>query len=175
MPLDLSLWTRPSRAHGFSFVRLDGSLSQKRRTQVIQEFQSPAEDSPLIMLLSLKAGGVGLNLTAASRVFLMDPVRLRLQNPVCPVTPTHPGFCVSGLEPGGRGAVHRPVPPPGPDQEGRRHQGQNRLDRSAGPEVVMAAGPVFTAQPPRSCCLPTPGCWSLQSKLLNLRDPKDPG
>lgn len=63
------------REHGFSFVRLDGSMSAKKRTQVIQEFQSPAADSPTVMLLSLKAGGVGLNLTAASRVFLMDPVR----------------------------------------------------------------------------------------------------
>lgn len=49
-------------------------MSQKRRTQVIQEFQSSAAESPAIMLLSLKAGGVGLNLTAASHVFLMDPV-----------------------------------------------------------------------------------------------------
>uniref|UniRef100_A0A3B5M438 Uncharacterized protein n=1 Tax=Xiphophorus couchianus TaxID=32473 RepID=A0A3B5M438_9TELE len=59
--------------HGFSFVRLDGTMSQKKRTQIIQEFQSSAADSPKVMLLSLKAGGVGLNLTAASRVFLMDP------------------------------------------------------------------------------------------------------
>uniref|UniRef100_A0AAQ5YQ12 Helicase-like transcription factor n=1 Tax=Amphiprion ocellaris TaxID=80972 RepID=A0AAQ5YQ12_AMPOC len=43
----------------FSFVRLDGTMNQKRRTQVIQEFQSSAADSPVIMLLSLKAGGVG--------------------------------------------------------------------------------------------------------------------
>lgn len=49
-------------------------MSQKKRTQVIQEFQSSEEDGPAIMLLSLKAGGVGLNLTAASHVFLMDPV-----------------------------------------------------------------------------------------------------
>lgn len=63
-----------TREHGFSFVRLDGTMSQKRRTQVIQEFQSSTADSPAIMLLSLKAGGVGLNLTAASHVFLMDPV-----------------------------------------------------------------------------------------------------
>lgn len=49
-------------------------MSQKRRTQVIQEFQSSEDNSPTIMLLSLKAGGVGLNLTAASHVFLMDPV-----------------------------------------------------------------------------------------------------
>lgn len=64
-----------TREHGFRFVRLDGSSNQKRRTEVIREFQNAATDSPTIMLLSLKAGGVGLNLTAASHVFLMDPVR----------------------------------------------------------------------------------------------------
>lgn len=69
----LSILQSPLREHGFSFVRLDGTMSQKKRTRIIQEFQSSAEDSPKIMLLSLKAGGVGLNLTAASRVFLMDP------------------------------------------------------------------------------------------------------
>ncbi|XP_034051464.1 helicase-like transcription factor isoform X2 [Thalassophryne amazonica] len=69
----LTLLETPLREHGFSFVRLDGTLSQKKRAQVIQEFQCTAADSPRIMLLSLKAGGVGLNLTAASRVFLMDP------------------------------------------------------------------------------------------------------
>uniref|UniRef100_A0A8C4FBM4 Helicase-like transcription factor n=1 Tax=Dicentrarchus labrax TaxID=13489 RepID=A0A8C4FBM4_DICLA len=69
----LTVLETPLREHGFSFVRLDGNMSQKRRAQVIQEFQSSAADSPAIMLLSLKAGGVGLNLTAASRVFLMDP------------------------------------------------------------------------------------------------------
>lgn len=62
------------REHGFSFVRLDGTMSQKKRAQVIKDFQSADADSPTIMLLSLKAGGVGLNLTAASHVFLMDPV-----------------------------------------------------------------------------------------------------
>ncbi|XP_020494331.2 helicase-like transcription factor [Labrus bergylta] len=69
----LTILETPLREHGFSFVRLDGTMSQKKRTQVIREFQSSAADSPSIILLSLKAGGVGLNLTAASRVFLMDP------------------------------------------------------------------------------------------------------
>ncbi|XP_043999487.1 helicase-like transcription factor isoform X1 [Gambusia affinis] len=69
----LTVLQTPLRDHGFSFVRLDGTVSQKKRTQIIQEFQSSAADSPKVMLLSLKAGGVGLNLTAASRVFLMDP------------------------------------------------------------------------------------------------------
>ncbi|XP_077417628.1 helicase-like transcription factor isoform X2 [Vanacampus margaritifer] len=69
----LTILETPLREHGFRFVRLDGTMSQKKRTQVIQEFQSGTPSSPAIMLLSLKAGGVGLNLTAASHVFLMDP------------------------------------------------------------------------------------------------------
>uniref|UniRef100_A0A3Q2ZQ72 Helicase-like transcription factor n=1 Tax=Kryptolebias marmoratus TaxID=37003 RepID=A0A3Q2ZQ72_KRYMA len=69
----LTILETPLREHGFSFVRLDGSMNQKKRTQIIQDFQSSAAGGPSIMLLSLKAGGVGLNLTAASHVFLMDP------------------------------------------------------------------------------------------------------
>ncbi|CDQ63751.1 unnamed protein product [Oncorhynchus mykiss] len=69
----LTILEIPLREEGFKFVRLDGTMNQKRRAQVIQEFQSDAPGSPLIMLLSLKAGGVGINLSAASRVFLMDP------------------------------------------------------------------------------------------------------
>ncbi|KAM6912137.1 helicase-like transcription factor [Xenentodon cancila] len=69
----LTILETPLREHGFKFVRLDGTMNQKNRTQVIKEFQSFAAGSPAIMLLSLKAGGVGLNLTAASHVFLMDP------------------------------------------------------------------------------------------------------
>ncbi|XP_037551513.1 helicase-like transcription factor [Nematolebias whitei] len=69
----LTILETPLREHGFSFVRFDGSMNQKKRTQIIQEFQSSAAGGPTIMLLSLRAGGVGLNLTAASHVFLMDP------------------------------------------------------------------------------------------------------
>jgi SNF2 family DNA or RNA helicase len=51
------------------FARLDGST--KDRGQVVGRFQ--AEDGPPVMILSLKAGGTGLNLTAADHVFLCDP------------------------------------------------------------------------------------------------------
>jgi SNF2 family DNA or RNA helicase len=51
------------------FTRLDGST--RDRGEVVARFQ--AEDGPPIMLVSLKAGGSGLNLTAADHVFLCDP------------------------------------------------------------------------------------------------------
>lgn len=51
------------------FSRIDGSTTD--RDTVVREFQSP--DGPPVMLLSLKAGGVGLNLTAADHVYIVDP------------------------------------------------------------------------------------------------------
>lgn len=51
------------------FVRLDGAT--RDRAGVVQRFQ--ADDGPPIMLISLRAGGVGLNLTAADHIFLLDP------------------------------------------------------------------------------------------------------
>lgn len=62
------------RDSGFSFTRLDGSMSSAARTKAVRELQDPSPGSPTVMLLSLKAGGVGLNLTGASRVFVMEPV-----------------------------------------------------------------------------------------------------
>ena len=55
-------------AHNLRFGRLDGST--RDRASVVEEFQRP--DGPDVLLLSLKAGGVGLNLTAADHVFLLD-------------------------------------------------------------------------------------------------------
>ena len=56
-------------AADIGFTRLDGSTTD--RAAVVGEFQ--ADDGPPVMLLSLKAGGTGLNLTAADHVFLVDP------------------------------------------------------------------------------------------------------
>ncbi|KAK9137754.1 hypothetical protein Sjap_008348 [Stephania japonica] len=53
------------------YLRFDGKLSQKNRELVLREFNETKEK--MVLLISLKAGGVGLNLTAASNVFLMDP------------------------------------------------------------------------------------------------------
>ncbi|KAM9378620.1 LOW QUALITY PROTEIN: helicase-like transcription factor [Phaethornis superciliosus] len=70
----LLLVENPLKDSGFAFTRLDGSVTRKKRVEAIQCFQGSQAGSPAVMLLSLKAGGVGLNLTAASQVFLMDPV-----------------------------------------------------------------------------------------------------
>jgi SNF2 family DNA or RNA helicase len=53
-------------------ARLDGSTSVTKRAQLVDEFQNNPS-SPPVMLMSLKAGGVGLTLTAADHVFIMDP------------------------------------------------------------------------------------------------------
>ena len=65
-----SIWSsRTCRTQAIRFTRLDGST--RDRGAVVNEFQS--EDGPPVMLVSLKAGGTGLNLTAADHVFLLDP------------------------------------------------------------------------------------------------------
>ena len=64
------------KRHGFEHLRFDGTMSQKIRAQVIRAFSAEnAHDpkAPRVLLLSLRAGGVGLNLTAASRCYMMDP------------------------------------------------------------------------------------------------------
>lgn len=67
----LDLLEIPFSRRNFQFVRLDGTLNQQQRERVIHEFSE--NPSILVMLISLKAGGVGINLTAASNVFLLDP------------------------------------------------------------------------------------------------------
>ncbi|KAK7918042.1 DNA repair protein RAD5 [Apiospora marii] len=53
------------------FLRLDGTMAQKARAAVLDEFRSSNRFT--ILLISLRAGGVGLNLTQAKRVYMMDP------------------------------------------------------------------------------------------------------
>jgi superfamily II DNA or RNA helicase len=55
--------------HGISFSRLDGTT--RNREELVSAFQK--ETGPSVMLISLKAGGVGLTLTAADHIFIMDP------------------------------------------------------------------------------------------------------
>ena len=57
--------------HGFQFRTLSGSMSMKQRAKALRDFQN---DPPTtVFLLSMRAGAVGINLTQANRVFLMEP------------------------------------------------------------------------------------------------------
>jgi SNF2 family DNA or RNA helicase len=55
---------------GVSYQYLDGSTPTKKRKAIVDSFQSGEGD---VFLISLKAGGTGLNLTAADYVIHMDP------------------------------------------------------------------------------------------------------
>ncbi len=55
---------------GISYLYLDGSTPAQERSRLVKQFQTGDE---LLFLISLKAGGVGLNLTAADYVIHLDP------------------------------------------------------------------------------------------------------
>lgn len=54
-------------------LKFDGRLKASERLAVLDRFNTPKENGFSVLLLSLKAGGIGLNLTTASVAFLMDP------------------------------------------------------------------------------------------------------
>ena len=58
------------RERNWNYARIDGSQTLKKRAHEVERFQN---GDAQVFLISLKAGGVGLNLTAASYIFLMDP------------------------------------------------------------------------------------------------------
>ena len=59
------------RRAGFNTVMLDGSMTPVQRQRSIEYFMNNTDVE--VFLVSLKAGGVALNLTEASRVFIIDP------------------------------------------------------------------------------------------------------
>ena len=57
---------------GQEVLFLHGAVPQKKREQMVERFQQANGDGPRLFILSLKAGGTGLNLTAANHVFHYD-------------------------------------------------------------------------------------------------------
>ena len=56
---------------GYEVLFLHGAVPRKQRDQMVERFQSK-NDAPPVFILSLKAGGTGLNLTGANHVFHFD-------------------------------------------------------------------------------------------------------
>ncbi|KAK5018511.1 hypothetical protein LTR60_001472, partial [Cryomyces antarcticus] len=57
--------------HGIGFTRLDGTMRRPQRAAALTAFR---EDSNVtVILVSISAGGLGLNLTTGSKVYVMEP------------------------------------------------------------------------------------------------------
>ncbi len=67
----LTLIENELKAHDIDYKYLDGSSTQKQRENNVKDFKN--DESVRVFLISLKAGGVGLNLTEAQTVFIVDP------------------------------------------------------------------------------------------------------
>jgi SNF2 family DNA or RNA helicase len=65
----LNLLAEASSKKNWGYCKLTGQTTDRKT--VIDEFQSGTDKN--IFLISLKAGGVGLNLTAADYIFIIDP------------------------------------------------------------------------------------------------------
>ncbi|KAI0652443.1 SNF2 family N-terminal domain-containing protein [Trametes meyenii] len=54
-----------------AWFRFDGSMDIKKRNEAVSAFKAPSREAK-VLIVSLKAGGVGLNLTNANHVYMMD-------------------------------------------------------------------------------------------------------
>ncbi|XP_062411611.1 DNA repair and recombination protein RAD54-like [Sardina pilchardus] len=68
----LDLFEKLCRTRRYLYVRLDGTMSIKKRAKIVERFNSPSNPE-FIFMLSSKAGGCGLNLIGANRLVMFDP------------------------------------------------------------------------------------------------------
>lgn len=67
----LALFQKYFENHKISYAQLTGSSTQNQRKENVAKFQT--KEDCKIFLISIKAGGTGLNLTEAAYVFILDP------------------------------------------------------------------------------------------------------
>ena len=67
----LKIISRELKKEKIEFEYLDGQSSQKNRQASVKNFQE--NKNVRVFLISLKAGGTGINLTAADYVYIFDP------------------------------------------------------------------------------------------------------
>lgn len=68
----LDLIERALKDNKYAYTRIDGTMSLSARRSVLNSFTT--DNKITILLASIKAAGQGLNLTAASRAFIMEPL-----------------------------------------------------------------------------------------------------
>lgn len=130
------------RSAGLKFSRYDGGMRNDEREESLRMLRGDA--ATRVLLCSLKCGSLGLNLTAATRVVILEP----FWNPVGLTTPFFPTSFRSPLEHVAngravhRGAGHRPRPPPhakdgrGGLQAHRQGDGRGAHPPAAGEEAA---------------------------------------
>lgn len=60
------------RKKHLKYCEIKGSVNLFSRNEIVEEFNDKSNTDLRVMLLSLTAGGVGLNLVGANRMFLLD-------------------------------------------------------------------------------------------------------
>lgn len=68
--ITLDIIQQYTKSRGFSSLRLDGQTPANKRQGLVDEYQK--NDSIFLFLISTKAGGLGLNITAANKVIIYD-------------------------------------------------------------------------------------------------------
>lgn len=68
---NLSFYTTWCKENKIAFCEITGETPASKREKQVKLFQE--KDEPLLFFISLKAGGVGLNITKASYVLFLDP------------------------------------------------------------------------------------------------------
>lgn len=68
----IDLFQRLCDMRNYKWVRLDGTMTTKKRDKIVQQFNDPTTNE-FAFLLSSKAGGCGLNLIGANRLIMFDP------------------------------------------------------------------------------------------------------
>jgi SNF2 family DNA or RNA helicase len=81
--------------YDFPILYFHGSVPAEKRKTIVESFQSDSIGSPPILILSLKAGGTGLNLTGANTVFHID----RWWNPAVERQATDRAYRIGQTEP----------------------------------------------------------------------------
>ncbi|KAJ3137907.1 hypothetical protein HK100_000314 [Physocladia obscura] len=66
----MDLCEKPLRENNIEFVRYDGSMTAELRDQAVQTLKDDKDTN--LILVSLKCGSLGLNLTCANRVIIVD-------------------------------------------------------------------------------------------------------
>lgn len=69
---NLDLIQMALEAEGIVFVRLDGKMSRTARTRAMDNFRE--DHNVQVILVSITAGGLGLNLTSGNSVYIMEPL-----------------------------------------------------------------------------------------------------